>query len=195
MTLWTFTFVFVAWAVAASALCFIRSKENSTILIVVTLMCTTLSAGLVQYGICVVNERVTRLSAAHLAGAYGLGLKQRAGWIKGLLLEPISNSQQPAELQIDWKGTFEGFADDLSADLSAVERNEYIRANYARWMADIEVHHHQLNRMAKRIATMEAGTARKSHLNFYLGGIEAVEKTLADLAHEMRSRSAYATYD
>jgi len=187
----------VAWLLALLIVIAVRGKHLSWQFCILVLLCTTLGAGAVQYSLSVGICKIERLSAAHLVGVSSLRLKDDAEFIQNYLVAPLANGNgnQGDDAHIDWVGTFQMKARDISATFASVERNAFIRTNYSVWMADIEFHRGQLDRLAKHIVTVDEAIPRRTSVESYLVGLESAAELLDRLADEMRSRPPEAYYN
>ncbi len=192
-----FTVAIVGWLVGSIVVLTIRGVYLSRRFAILVLLCSTLGAGIVQYVLLMGVRRTERLSGAHLVGVTSLQLQEDAALIRRYLYSSAGKTEdeQGSGANLDWSGSFKEKAADVSATLAAVEKNVYIRDNYSVWMGDIEFRRKQLDRVAKRITTLQAGTPRQTNLTLYQRCVDLTVNVLDDLAHEMRSRRPGAYCD
>jgi hypothetical protein len=190
------TAVLVAWLVAALTVVAFRGKQLSTRFCLMVFMSSSLGAGAAQYLLWSAMLRTERLSAAHLAGVSALQLKAESDFIRHTLASPEgeARSDELIASDIDWEGTFEMKANDISATLAAVEQNAYIQKNYSAWAGDIGFRRGQLERIAQRVAATEEGSPRQTSIETYLKFVDYTINIVEDLARELRSRTPDAYY-
>jgi hypothetical protein len=182
----------VAWLVAMCVVLAVRGRQLSKRFCVAILVASTLGAGAMQFATLYRLYHVEAESAAQLASVTGLQLGSDFDFLEQLAghLKPAPANDKGAADEVDWAWTFERKAQDIDDQLAAVERNTFLKTQYAVWVADVEHQRKRLKLLAERTVAADNDTARHTNFASFSKEVIVSGRKLLQLARVIRSGSS-----